>query len=637
MRWLGRQTRLHVVSSALLFAALLGVHELLALGARPAGAFEWAYLQLVVVAQCGFLTATVAAAAAVVPRLRRAIVGCALTLPPLLYVDSLVVQRVDRHLPALALLLLDARLDDNRRLLDATGIDLRAVGLFALGLGPLALAGAWLDARAEPLADRWARARTTRARVLCTWVGASILLAGLEAGAARAMTSAPWSRFGRNVPQVFAAAGPTVRARATLRAALRSRPGRAAMDDAMVRLTMPATPPSGDVFFFVVESLRADAVDPGVAPAMVALGADGLRFDAAVSGGNVTQYGWFSLFSSLPALYWQLDAAPEDAAQGAMALRLARKRGWRVEVLASSDLAYMHLDTFLLGPSHALADVAPYATGAPGTAAARDEDVMRELSARAGTPHPPTVYVVALDATHLPYSWSDGFRPPLEPYAPPNHYMHAQVEPAERRAVWNRYLDAVAFVDSLLARFVGALRAAGLYEDATIVVVGDHGEEFWEHGLAAHGSEPCAAQTHVALVIKPSRELRADGDWSSPKGLASGIDVWPTLLDAAGVRGDLSPLVTGASLVRGRTGAAVSASQRYWYRPGRFVLDDGRRRVELELRDPDHPFRVQDLHVLALRDETDTPTDDGLTARACAALVRDRFGSELERFFVVDW
>jgi hypothetical protein len=635
--WLAQEARVHAVSSALLFAALLAVHEILLAYARPFSGGEWAYLEVLVLAQCALVTATVASAMSVAPRLARAIAGTALTLPLLFYADALVVQRIDRHLPAVARLLLDASLDDNRRLLDATGIDVRALAGFGAALAAAAATGAWVDARSTR-AGRGLLRRTTRARLLAGSIGVAVLLGGLEMLASHVVRSAPWGRFGRSVPQVLGALGPATRAKATLRVTLRARPPVAAAAAALERVEVPADAPPGDVFFFVIESLRADAVGASTAPALAALSADGLRFDAAVAGGNVTQYGWFSLFTSLPALYWQLDPEPGDVApRGALPLRVARRRGWRVEALTSNDLRYMHLDTSLFGASRELADDFVDESREPGTPASRDEQVVRELERRAQRPHPPTVYVVSLDGTHLPYTWGDGFAPPLRPYADAGHYVRVQVAPEDRRAVVNRYLDAVAFEDALLARFVVVLRSAGAYDDATIVVAGDHGEEFWEHGLASHGSEPCSAQTHAALLLKPSRALRAAGDWSSPKPLASAVDVWPTILDAAGVRGDVSPLLAGASLVRGPAGAAVLASQRYWYRPARFVLDDGRRKVELELRDPDHPTREQDLDVLALRDEDDAPTDEGLTPREYVTLVRERFGRDLDRFFVVRW
>jgi arylsulfatase A-like enzyme len=127
------------------------------------------------------------------------------------------------------------------------------------------------------------------------------------------------------------------------------------------------------------------------------------------------------------------------------------------------------------------------------------------------------------------------------------------------------------------------------------------------------------------------------GAGSSPVRVASGIDVGPTLLDAAGVRGDTTMLFDGRSLLREPTGAALAANQRYWYRPGRFVLDDGTEKVVLELTDPDHPFRTQEMDVLDVLDEAEAPTHEGSTAAEYLAIVRRTFGRDIDRFFVTRW
>jgi membrane-anchored protein YejM (alkaline phosphatase superfamily) len=622
----------HPVALASLGALLVGVHEVLFAHACPLSWGDAAYLQAVVLAQALLLAWTAGVAMALAPRFARGVAGAAFTLPALVYVDALVIARVDRHLPGVLALLLDAHLDDNRRLLAATGIDPRVVALAVAALAALAAAGAWLDAKTQGFARR--RFHPTRRRVLAAWLAGLLVLGGLEAGASAAVSSTGWTQFSRAVPQVLGALGPAAHALTSLRGALRPRPSDGAVADAVARLEVPATPAPGDVFFFVVESLRADALDPARAPALAALARDGLSIGAAVSGGDVTQYGWYSLFASQPALYWDRDEAAGDA-RGAVSLRIARRRGWRVEVLTSNGLGYMGIDETTFGRAMSLADDVLDLSRTEGDAGARDERLMRELAARAERPHAPTVFVVSLDATHLPYDWGAAFVPPRTPYADARHYLRVQTTDADRDAVRNRYWDAVAFEDRLIGAFLESLRArrgdGGRDDDATVVVVGDHGEELWEHGTTGHGSEPCGIQTHVALVLSPSRAMRAGGDWSARVPLASTVDVWPTLLDAAGVRGDLAALVAGRSLLRGPSGAAVAAHQRYWYRPARFVVDDGEEKVVLELSDPEQPFRVQPIHVLALLDAREQPLLPGATAAEYGVAIEARFGRDLRR------
>lgn len=623
------------VSPVLLLAALLVVHEDLVTHLGPVALGEGLYLQGLALAQGVVLAALVALAASVAGRLRPAVVGAGFTLAPLLYVDAAVHTRIDRHLTGVLGMLLNASLDENRRMLDAAGVGAGAVLAFVAGLVAVAALGGALSAWIARRGPRPWLPVPTRGRLLGTALAALAVLAGLEAGAARTVSAASWVAFSRDVPQLLGTLGPAQHAKASFRAALLPPAPESTVTDAIARLEVPDAPPPGDVFFFVVESLRADALDTGTMPALDALSRDSLRFGTAVSGGNVTEYGWYSLFTSQPALSWQADPGP-DGGEGAAGLRVARRRGWRVEVLWSGDPGYMRIDEMLLGRGRALADDV-LVVGRDPTSAAGDAAILAQLAARIARPHPPTVYVVSLESTHLPYEWAPDFAPPFAPYAPPEHFMRAQTTPAERRAVYARYRNAVAYVDALIGRFVAGLRASGSYDDATLVVAGDHGEEFWEHGVSSHSAEACAIQTHVALLVKPSRAMRASGDWSSPKRLARTIDVWPTLLDASGVRGDLGAVLGGVSLLRGAPSTAVTATQRYRERPARFVVEDRERRAVLEMSEPDRPLDEQRIDVVALLDAEDRPVDDARTPGEYLAAVRERFAGPLGQLFRVRW
>ena len=114
--------------------------------------------------------------------------------------------------------------------------------------------------------------------------------------------------------------------------------------------------------------------------------------------------------------------------------------------------------------------------------------------------------------------------------------------------------------------------------------------------------------------------------------------MWPTLLDAAGVRGDTSGDFSGGrSLLRGAPLPAIAGTNRDWGGPRRFVVDDGRGKAELTLSEPDAPGKPQELELIALRDERDAPTDEDATESNYVERLRARFGATLDRWFIVDW
>jgi arylsulfatase A-like enzyme len=111
------------------------------------------------------------------------------------------------------------------------------------------------------------------------------------------------------------------------------------------------------------------------------------------------------------------------------------------------------------------------------------------------------------------------------------------------------YLEAlhdaeISQSDAAFATFVADLKAMGIYDKSAIVVVSDHGDQFYEHGSVGHGDTVYQELVHVPLIV------RAPGLF--PKGHVvhadvEAMDVFATLLDLAGV--EPGPGVQGASLV----------------------------------------------------------------------------------------
>ena len=310
----------NVLGVATLMTALIVAHEWLLTDVGTAPGHQLGYLQLVIIVQCAFVSQTVVLFGAIVPRLRHLVFGLSLTIAPLLYLDALVRVRIDRHLMALAGMLGDMQFAENRKLLDATGIDGRAVVALVLTMALLVTAGTWADWRMR----NWAACgtRVSRGTLFVAWLGTITALAGLEGDAGRVVTASSWSAFARCVPQILADLAPTPKAKTAFRVRLRPRRTEGALARAIANVEIPPTPPLGDVFVLVIDSLRADAVGPSTAPTLYALSREALRADIAVSGGNMTHLGWYALFWADPALYWRLDAEP-DSRGGAAPLRIA--------------------------------------------------------------------------------------------------------------------------------------------------------------------------------------------------------------------------------------------------------------------------------------------------------------------------
>ncbi|MCX5741797.1 MAG: sulfatase [Proteobacteria bacterium] len=104
------------------------------------------------------------------------------------------------------------------------------------------------------------------------------------------------------------------------------------------------------------------------------------------------------------------------------------------------------------------------------------------------------------------------------------------------------YDGEIAFTDQQIGRLLAELRARGVYDKTVVVVTGDHGEGFGEHGIERHGYHLYAAQTKVPLIIRvPGLPPRRS---TTPAGH---VDILPTLANLAG--GKPTTEMEGRSLV----------------------------------------------------------------------------------------
>jgi arylsulfatase A-like enzyme len=178
--------------------------------------------------------------------------------------------------------------------------------------------------------------------------------------------------------------------------------------------------------------------------------------------------------------------------------------------------------------------------------------------AGADSDHPPFLFLHALDA-HGPYLPNEPFRDVFAASLPAERtlvvggsdnqtyrwmpwWMSRTLQPDEKvpeaervplEEVVARYDESLLKVDAYLGKLFAELKARGLYDQAVIVVTGDHGE-FFGPGMYGHGLMR-EAVLHVPLLVKLPGNARAGQHVSGPVAL---VDVYPTLLELAGVPAD---------------------------------------------------------------------------------------------------
>jgi arylsulfatase A-like enzyme len=104
------------------------------------------------------------------------------------------------------------------------------------------------------------------------------------------------------------------------------------------------------------------------------------------------------------------------------------------------------------------------------------------------------------------------------------------------------YDGEIRFTDLHFGRLLDHLREVGLWDRTAIVLTGDHGEGFGEHGVTEHGFDLYTAQTKVPFIVRVPGTT--PGRVRAPAGH---IDIAPTLVNLA--RGHAEPSFIGRSLV----------------------------------------------------------------------------------------
>jgi arylsulfatase A-like enzyme len=95
------------------------------------------------------------------------------------------------------------------------------------------------------------------------------------------------------------------------------------------------------------------------------------------------------------------------------------------------------------------------------------------------------------------------------------------------------YDGEIAFMDAELGRFLAELERAGLAAGTVVLVVGDHGEAFGEHGTKYHGFRLYREEIEVPFIVCDLGGALPDAAGSARA--ATTLDIAPTILDLAGL------------------------------------------------------------------------------------------------------
>jgi arylsulfatase A-like enzyme/Flp pilus assembly protein TadD len=272
-----------------------------------------------------------------------------------------------------------------------------------------------------------------------------------------------------------------------------------------------------DVFLVTIDTLRADHVhcygyDLIRTPALDALARDGVRFAQAFTPSPITNTSHTTILTGLqPSTHGVTDFAVPLASTHPTWAELLKKSNYHTAafigavILDSKALApgldrgFDFYDNF---PQHAQTKARWGRLERRGAVVVQHaEDWM---NAHPAGPH--FVWIHLYD--------------PHDPYEPPPPYSQIYKD--------RLYDGEIAYADSALAGFLAYLKKRGWYDNALVILVGDHGEGLGEHHEETHGIFLYDSTTHVPLIVKLPREKDAG---LTVAALVRTTDILPTVLD----------------------------------------------------------------------------------------------------------
>lgn len=310
-----------------------------------------------------------------------------------------------------------------------------------------------------------------------------------------------------------------------------------------------------NVIILVVESLRADQLrayggSRDVMPTVDGLSSESRVFLNAYTHSSHTDYATVTPFSSHYPLrsktsyvYPEKPSYPRvliydvlKALQYHTAMFSSSNEFWggMINFLQTGNVdRFFHAANFK-GPSYVMQGDAGFAEWTRETKHAGSVDdrytVSEAIQWIEGVKREPFFLGLNFQSSHLPYMVPRDFPRRFGPAKLDFTIRFAHFPQEKIAVVKDMYADSLAYVDAQIARLFEYLKSNGMWDNTIIVLTGDHGQAFYEHGFASHASAIFDEVMKVPLVIrapqlKPGTEDR----------LVQHVDIAPSIVGLLGL------------------------------------------------------------------------------------------------------
>jgi arylsulfatase A-like enzyme len=298
-----------------------------------------------------------------------------------------------------------------------------------------------------------------------------------------------------------------------------------------------------NVFLFVVEALRADAIDSKMTPTLHRLALEGIDFSNSYAQSTETSESMLSIITGRYPLKSRLRTR---TLVGDDVLRVydgIGRSGYATgffgeEWSEDSNLTNSRFLNYRFNPIRAdLSKVDPidnpfmYHGRGLGDYSLAVADrlkitMLKNFVKDNVKAHKGLFAIFYFMSSHFPYDQTDGVPALALPNELSGDYSFLTYPKALAPVMRNRYQNTVAYIDSLLASFVLFLEQQNQLANSIIIITGDHGESFGEHDRVAHSRHLDEEAVRVPLIIWGAKSHVPRWEPMAPVGH---VDIAPTI------------------------------------------------------------------------------------------------------------
>ncbi|WP_167483926.1 sulfatase-like hydrolase/transferase [Mesorhizobium tamadayense] len=306
----------------------------------------------------------------------------------------------------------------------------------------------------------------------------------------------------------------------------------------------PAPNPVKNVLIFMMESVPSKYVETfggqyPVTPNIKSYAAGSIRFDKIYAHAPSTHYSIFSLLTSMynDISFYGMTAKYPYLPLDTISNTLSR-HNFRTGFFWSADSRFQRVDEFLLNKGlDVIQDYRGQKCATPTFKLSSEQWKNMDYNSDLCTAQSiiewmnkdsqkPFFGIMFTAMTHYPYITGSPMFSKMVPSAKdigPVRYVDDEK--------FNAYLNALKVGDAAFGEILESLKQSGKLDSTLVVVLGDHGEAFGEHGDYIHATAIYDENVHIPLIMINKHLFH--GEVAHPVGGI--IDVAPTIMDILGL------------------------------------------------------------------------------------------------------